>query len=118
MKIILASGSPRRKELLSLITSNFEIIISDAEETLQEGLTPEEQATRLSFLKAKEVYDKTQGNRIIIVTTPEVIQSAIARTLNLTPEYQHKILIKTGSLTQISYFQDWSSLIYSGYVPL
>ena len=28
MKIILASGSPRRKELLSLITPEFEIIVS------------------------------------------------------------------------------------------
>ncbi len=58
------------------------------------------------------------GNRIIIVTTPEVIQSALAKTLGLTPENQHKILIKTGSLTQISYFRGWSSLIYSDYKPL
>lgn len=74
MKIILASGSPRRKELLSLITPKFEIIISEAAEILQEGLTPEEQATRLSFLKAKEVYDKTQGNRIIIGSDTMVVK--------------------------------------------
>ena len=58
------------------------------------------------------------GNRIIVVTTPEVIQSALAKTLGLTVENQHKILIKTGSLTQISYFKGWSSVIYSGYKPL
>ncbi len=61
---------------------------------------------------------ENKGTRIIIVTTPEVIQSAIAKTLKITPENQHKTLIKTGSLTQISYFDGWSSLIYSGYVPL
>ena len=72
---------------------------------------------RISKLINKLIKEN-KGNRIIVVTTPEVIQAAIAKTLNLSPEYQHKILIKTGSLTQISYFHDWSSLIYSGYVPL
>lgn len=61
---------------------------------------------------------ENKGNRIIVVTTPEVIQSALAKTLELTPENQHKILIKTGSLTQISYFEGWSSVIYSDYSPL
>lgn len=60
---------------------------------------------------------ENKGNRILIVTTPEVIQAAIASALDIRPENQHKILIKTGSLTQISYFEDWASLIYSGYVP-
>lgn len=58
------------------------------------------------------------GNRIIVVTTPEVIQAALAKTLELKPESQHKFLIKTGSLTQISYFRGWSSVIYSDYKPL
>ena len=66
MKVILASGSPRRKELLRLIISEFEIIVSQAEEILEENLTPEEQATRLSYLKAKSVFDETTGDRIII----------------------------------------------------
>ena len=58
------------------------------------------------------------GNRIIVVTTPDVIQSAVAQTLELKGENQFKVLIKTGTLTQISYFEDeWSSIIYSGYVP-
>ena len=61
---------------------------------------------------------ENKGNRIIIVTTPEIIQSAIAKALGIKAENQHKILIKTGSLTQISYFDGWSSVIYTGYVPL
>ena len=66
MKIILASGSPRRKELLKLIVPEFEIIVSDAEEVLQDNLKSEEQVTRLSYLKAKNVFDKTNGDRIVI----------------------------------------------------
>jgi len=67
----------------------------------------------------KKLVEENQGNRIIVVTTPDVVQAAIALTLELTPENQFKTLIKTGSLTQISYFvDDWSSIIYSDYMPL
>ena len=65
-----------------------------------------------------ELIKENRGTRIIIVTTPEVIQSALAKTLGLNPVNQHKFLIKTGSLTQISYFKGWSSVIYSDYKPL
>lgn len=66
-----------------------------------------------------KLVEENQGNRIIVVTTPDVVQAAVALTLNLTPENQYKTLIKTGSLTQISYFvDDWSSIIYSDYMPL
>lgn len=66
MKIILASGSPRRKELLKLVVDEFDINVSGVDETLEEGLTPEEQAARLAYIKAKDVFDKTSGDRIVI----------------------------------------------------
>ncbi|MBQ8393197.1 MAG: septum formation protein Maf [Clostridia bacterium] len=37
MKIVLASKSPRRRELLSLICKDFEIRVSDADEEYEEG---------------------------------------------------------------------------------
>ena len=63
--------------------------------------------------------EENRGNRIIVVTSPDVIQSAIAKTLELTAVNQFKNLIKTGTLTQISYFEgDWSSVIYSDHMPV
>ena len=70
------------------------------------------------FKAIDKLIKENKGNRIIIVTTPGVVQSAIANALSLTPDNQHKMLIKTGSLTQISYFEGWSSVIYSDYTPL
>jgi len=58
------------------------------------------------------------GNRIILVATTEIIQSALANALNVSAENQYKFLIKTGSLTQISYFDNWASVIYSDYRPI
>jgi len=66
MQIILASASPRRKELLELIVPKFEILASNIEEKIEEGLTVQEQATRLAYIKTKDIYNKTNGNRIII----------------------------------------------------
>lgn len=66
----------------------------------------------------KKIVEENTGNRIIIVTHPDVIQSAIGKAIQLPPQHQSKIYIKTGSATQISYFESWASLVYSGYVPL
>lgn len=66
MKIILASASPRRKELLELITKNFEIMASNVEEKIDSRLTLAEQAKNLAYIKAKDIYEKTTGDRIII----------------------------------------------------
>ncbi len=55
--------------------------------------------------------------RLIIVTHGDIIQAAIANALAIKPENQFKIYIPTGSATQISYFEDFSSLVYSAYIP-
>ena len=46
-------------------------------------------------MRLDKLVEENQGNRIIVVTTPDVVQAAIALTLNLTPENQFKTLIKT-----------------------
>lgn len=51
--LILASKSPRRKELLSLITTDFEIKSADADETLPQGITPDRAVIYLSKIKAQ-----------------------------------------------------------------
>ena len=54
-KIILASQSPRRRELIGNITTDFEVIVSPAEERLPEGLAPEDAPAYLARLKAAAV---------------------------------------------------------------
>jgi broad specificity phosphatase PhoE len=55
---------------------------------------------------------------IIIVTHSGVIQSAISHALDISPVHQVKIHIPNGSATQINYYEEWASLVYSAYVPL
>ncbi len=88
-----------------------------------EKFCPENGETLFDFNKRidKSISEAVESNlskRLIIVTNREIIQSAVASALSIPPESQYKIYIPTGSATQISYFEDFSSLVYSAYLPL
>lgn len=55
MEVVLASQSPRRRELMGLLDIAFTVRVADVEETLLTGVTPEQQASHLSYIKAKAV---------------------------------------------------------------
>jgi broad specificity phosphatase PhoE len=82
-----------------------------------DGETVVEFDKRISKILGKVVKENI-GNRIIIVTHPNVIQAAISKAIHLPTQHQAKVYIKTGSATQISFFDNWASLVYSGYIPL
>lgn len=53
--MILASQSPRRRELIALISPEFRVIPAQGEEILPEGISPEQAVLLLSQQKADEV---------------------------------------------------------------
>ncbi len=53
--------------------------------------------------------------RLVVITNRDVIQSAVANALNIPPEHQTKICVQSASATQISYFKDFTMLMYSNY---
>ncbi|MBN2794891.1 MAG: septum formation inhibitor Maf [Clostridia bacterium] len=68
-KIILASGSPRRKEILSNVNVDFEIIVSDVEEVVRQNENPETVVKALAFEKAYDVSKKVSEGIIIASDT-------------------------------------------------
>lgn len=74
MRVILASKSPRRKELMKYITDNYEVIVSDVDESFVEDLTLIEQSERLAYIKAKKVFDMCDGDRIVIGSDTMVLK--------------------------------------------
>lgn len=60
--IILASASPRRKELLEQAGFSFDVMPSTAEETRTED-TPDRLAESLALQKANDIYQKIKKNR-------------------------------------------------------
>lgn len=67
MDIILASASPRRRELLSRMgMKQFRIITADIDETPVDGLTCAQQVERLSLLKAQAVAGQVPQDALVI----------------------------------------------------
>ena len=65
MKVILASASPRRKEILQNTKLNFDIQKSDIEEVILENESPEDMVVRLAYEKACDVA-KRNTDRLVI----------------------------------------------------
>ena len=55
MKLILASASPRRREILKNAGFEFEVKTSEADETLPDGISPEDAVELLAKLKNEAV---------------------------------------------------------------
>jgi len=76
-KIILASSSPRRKELLTKLGLDFEIEPSAEDEKLSSGLPPHELARQISLRKAQAVAHKHKSALIIAADTFGVLRGKI-----------------------------------------
>ena len=63
--IILASASPRRKEILELAYLKFDVMPSDAQE-ITTKTAPNEVVMELASLKAKDIYKKSEKQSMIV----------------------------------------------------
>ena len=73
MEWILASASPRRKELLKEILPTFEIIPSCAEEDAPSNLTPSELVKLLAKRKAEEVARRPEADGKAVLGSDTVV---------------------------------------------
>lgn len=72
-KIILASQSPRRRELLHLAEIPFEVMAADTDETYPAGLSFEETAVFIAKNKGLAVAEKVGKNMIILAADTIVV---------------------------------------------
>ncbi len=77
MALILASQSPRRKELLGYITEDFTIKVSDADESFDPSLSPEEIAKTLASVKGEAVFSLYPEDTVISADTIVVLGERI-----------------------------------------
>jgi septum formation protein len=98
MHIVLASSSPRRRELLELLGLTFHIIPPTCEELLSPNRSPSEQAKQLARDKAQSVADQRSQDIVIgsdtvieiegkLLGKPENLQEAETMLRNLRGKY-------------------------------
>lgn len=104
-KIILASASPRRSELMKMAGYEFEVRVSHKEETYT-GTAPEEIVKELSLLKAEDVARQTEMKNTVIIGADTIVS------------YEGNILGKPESkedaFRMIQSFQGQKHQVYTG----
>lgn len=116
-KLILASGSPYRQELLKRLVSDFEVVVPNVDEDLvkDSGLSPLDVACRLARMKATAVAEQHPGAIVIgsdqlvdlggrILGKPHTVERACQQLLEMSGRY-HRLLtavciIGPGGVTQ------------------
>ena len=103
-QLVLASASPRRKELLQQIGLDFEVIPSRAKEEVLADETPEEHVIRLSIDKATEVANRNNvsgrwfiGSDTIVLSNNQILgkprdHSHAAEMLQQLSGREHQVL--------------------------
>ena len=79
--LILASVSPRRRELLAASGVQFEVVPSTVAETRRRGESPEEFAQRVAREKALEVASRCPGHCVLAADTVVIVADAAGRTM-------------------------------------
>ncbi len=69
MKIILASASPRRQELIKMITDDVEVFPAVCDETVKDGLVGKDVAEYLSIIKGEAVKENFKNEIIVSADT-------------------------------------------------
>jgi septum formation protein len=117
-KLILASSSPRRKELLEATGWTYEAISADIDESLLPNEEPAAYVQRLARAKAEEVARRLQPGLVLGADTTVVVENQILgqprddrdakRMLSLLNGKWHEVLtgvavIRVGGETRVGY---------------
>ncbi len=73
LRLILASGSPRRRELLTQAGVHFTVVTSGAEEILPAHATPEEAVCAIAAQKARAVLSLPQAQNAVVLAADTVV---------------------------------------------
>ena len=72
MEIILASASPRRRELLGKLYDDFDVITADVDETLPDGVLPREGVELLAVRKGAVIASK--HNDAVVISSDTLVE--------------------------------------------
>ena len=127
-KYVLASQSPRRKQLLEWAEVDFEIIVASTDESYPPGLSPDEVAVHIAKEKAAAVRNKTNKTIIaadtIVVLGNEIIgkprdrEDAVSILKKLSGQH-HKVItgVVINDGTKESAFADVTDVEFHALTP-
>jgi septum formation protein len=119
MRIILASASPRRKQLLEQMGLKFDVITSNTQEQMPYGLVTEEIPMELAYNKAMDVASGVSQPAIIIGADTVVVKDEILGKPKNEEEACQMLLRLQGQthevITGLALVDTWTGKIKKGY---
>src|SRR5687767_5380020 len=76
-RLVLASASPRRAELLRAAGVPFDVTVADVDETQSVGETPDAYVQRLAMAKAVAVAERGEARAVLGADTTVVVDGAV-----------------------------------------
>lgn len=101
-KLVLASQSPRRRELMTFLDLPFEVVSPIGEEKLNDDLSITEQIQSIALDKAKSVFAMKPNNIVIGADTVVVIDGEILGK-PMSPEKAYNMLKKLSGRVHTAY---------------
>ena len=101
MDLILASSSPRRKELLEMLKIPFQVKVSYAEETYQNGMEPQEIVMELARIKSTVIAETNRDSVVIGADTIVVMDGDILGKPKNSEEAISMLTRLSGSVHQV-----------------
>src|SRR5688572_8355284 len=102
VRLILASASPRRAELLRAAGIDFDVLIANVDESVHPDETPAQHVARLAEEKALRVLPQASGRPVLGADTVVVVDGQIlgkpadapdaARMLRILSGRQHQVV--------------------------
>jgi nucleoside triphosphate pyrophosphatase len=77
VRLILASASPRRAELLRAARIQFDAVSANVDESVFPGESPQQHVSRLAEAKARTVLPRADGRPVIAADTVVVVEGTI-----------------------------------------
>lgn len=102
MKLILASKSPRRKEILSSLGVEFQIIPAVGDEVVSESACEKDIAMLIAKAKAHEIFEKYPNDAVIGADTIVVLNGEILQK-PASDEEEYQMLTKLSGKTHSVY---------------
>ena len=101
MDLILASSSPRRKELLEMVNIPFQVKVSHADETYQDGMEPHEVVMELARIKSTVIAETNRDSVVIGADTIVVMDGDILGKPNNRDEAISMLTRLSGRVHQV-----------------
>ena len=107
MKIILASQSPRRRDILQTVGVRFDICPADVDETVDPSLSPDEAVKEISRRKAKKVFEEHKDEDVLVIAADTVV--------SINGEILGKPKDEKDAHRMLSMLSDAPNYVYTGY---